>query len=163
VQGGNEGTTASLGSAVAISRNEAITNCHIVARTNQVTLHNGSTTLPARVTSADEATDRCYLAVLGDTLEPIIGLRDYSDLVVGETVYTIGSPSGLDKTLGQGLISGLRTIKDLQFIQITAPVSRDSSGGGLFDDRGNLIGITTFTIRDAQSLNFAIAASEYWR
>ena len=38
-----------------------------------------------------------------------------------------------------------------------------SSGGGLFDDRGNLIGVTTFTIQDSQNLNFAIAASQFWR
>jgi S1-C subfamily serine protease len=42
-------------------------------------------------------------------------------------------------------------------------VSAGSSGGGLFDDRGNLIGIVSFTIKDAQNLNFAIAASQFWR
>jgi S1-C subfamily serine protease len=50
-----------------------------------------------------------------------------------------------------------------QYIQITAPVSEGSSGGGLFDERGNLIGVTTFTVCDSQNLNFAIAASEFWR
>jgi len=42
-------------------------------------------------------------------------------------------------------------------------ISRGSSGGGLFDAQGNLVGITTFIIRDAQNLNFAIAAEEYAR
>ena len=51
----------------------------------------------------------------------------------------------------------------VDYIQITAPVSEGSSGGGVFDDRGNLIGITTFTIKDAQNLNFAIAASQFWK
>jgi S1-C subfamily serine protease len=73
-----------------------------------------------------------------------------------------GSPAGLINTLGQGLLSGLRrSEEDIEYIQITAPVSPGSSGGGVFDDRGNLIGITTFTIRDAQNLNFAIAASHF--
>jgi S1-C subfamily serine protease len=153
----------SQGSAVAISTNEAITNCHVVGGASTVTLSKGPTTLEARISAADEPTDRCYLAVLSGTLEPIIGLRDHSKLSVGETVYTIGSPRGLDNTLGQGLISGLRKVKGVQFIQITAPISPGSSGGGLFDERGNLIGITTFAFRDSQNLNFAIAASEYWR
>ena len=92
----------------------------------------------------------------------MIGIRDFDSLAVGETVYTIGSPKGLERTLGQGLLSGLRKMDGLEYVQITAPVSEGSSGGGLFDDRGNLIGITTFTVRDSQNLNFAIAASEYW-
>ena len=45
---------------------------------------------------------------------------------------------------------------------MTAPIP-PVRGGGLFDDRGNLIGIVTFTIRDAQALNFAISASMFWR
>jgi S1-C subfamily serine protease len=60
------------------------------------------------------------------------------------------------------LLSGLRRMDGIEYVQITAPVSEGSSGGGLFDDRGNLIGVTTFTVRDSQSLNFAIAASEFW-
>jgi serine protease Do len=85
---------------------------------------------------------------------PVPGLRDYSTLTVGEAVYTIGSPKGLANTLGAGLLSGLRTGDDeTEYIQITAPLSAGSSGGGLFDDRGNLIGVTSFTIRDAQNVN----------
>jgi S1-C subfamily serine protease len=53
--------------------------------------------------------------------------------------------------------------ENVQYVQITAPRSRGSSGGGLFDDRGNLIGVTMFTIQDSQNLNFAIAASQFWQ
>ena len=155
--------TFAQGSAVAISRNEAITNCHVVARSADIVLLNGSTKSAALVVSADMPTDRCLLLVPGADLTPVANLREYSNLRIGETVFTVGAPLGLDKTLGHGLISGLRQDKGLKLIQITAPISRGSSGGGLFDDRGNLIGITTFALRDSQSLNFAIAASEYWR
>ena len=48
-------------------------------------------------------------------------------------------------------------------IQTSAPISHGSSGGGLFDSGGNLLGITTFMLKDAQNLNFAIAAEEYAR
>jgi S1-C subfamily serine protease len=66
--------------------------------------------------------------------------------------------------LGSGLLSGLRTVEDkMEYIQISAPISSGSSGGGLFDERGNLIGVTTFTIRDAQNLNFALAASQFFK
>ena len=65
-------------------------------------------------------------------------------------------------TLSEGLISNLRAEGHRNIVQTTAPVSPGSSGGGLFDERGNLIGITTSQITSAQNLNFAIAASDYW-
>jgi S1-C subfamily serine protease len=154
----------SQGSAVAVSGRELVTTCHVVSRGRTVTLVNATTTLKADVVGADPATDRCFLRVQDGDLVPVPGLRDYSTLTVGEAVYTIGSPKGLANTLGAGLLSGLRTGDDeTEYIQITAPLSAGSSGGGLFDDRGNLIGVTSFTIRDAQNLNFAIAASQFWR
>ena len=154
----------SQGSAVAVSAKEAITNCHVVAQAKVITLANATTTLRAEVIAADRKTDRCYLRVLDGELEPVPGVRNYAALAVGEAVFTIGSPKGLVNTLGHGLLSGLRRSEDeIEYIQITAPVSEGSSGGGVFDDRGNLIGVTTFTIRDGQNLNFAIAASHFWR
>jgi serine protease Do len=155
---------ASHGSAVAVSSKEAITNCHVVAHAKSIILANAARTLRAEVVSADPSTDRCYLKVLDGELDPVSGIRDYTSLAVGEVVFTIGSPKGLANTLGSGLLSGLRKSEgEAEYIQTTAPVSEGSSGGGLFDDRGNLIGITTFTVRDSQNLNFAIAASEFWR
>jgi serine protease Do len=155
--------SSSQGSAVAISAREAVTNCHVVSHGRTITLINGDINLRAEVVGADLATDRCFLRAEGE-LQPVPGFREYDSLLVGETVYTIGSPKGLVNTLGSGLLSGLRTADDkTEYIQISAPVSPGSSGGGLFDDRGNLIGVTTFTIRDAQNLNFAIAASHFWK
>jgi serine protease Do len=86
-----------------------------------------------------------------------------SELAVGERVYTIGNPSGLSRTLGEGLIFGLRKPKSVELIQTTAQISKGSSGGALLDSTGALIGITTFLLRDAQNLNFAVAAQEFWR
>ena len=164
VLGQATGQVTSQGSAVAVSSKDAITNCHVVADAKAIMLANATTTLRAEVVSADRSTDRCYLRVLDGELDPVPGFRDYASLAVGEVVFTIGSPKGLVNTLGHGLLSGLRRSEgDAEYIQITAPVSEGSSGGGLFDDRGNLIGVTTFTIRDSQNLNFAIAASQFWR
>jgi serine protease Do len=149
---------------VAVSSKEAITNRHVVANAKAITLTNAATTFRVEVASADSSTDRCYLRVLDGEPYPVPGVRDYVSLAVGEVVFTIGSPKGLVNSLGNGLLSGLRKSEgDAEYIQITAPVSESSSGGGLFDDRGNLIGVTTFTVRDSQNLNFAIPASEFWK
>ena len=155
---------ASHGSAVAVSSREAITNCHVVAQAKSISLSNAARAFKAELVSADASTDRCYLKVLDGELDPVSGIRDYTTLAVGEAVFTIGSPKGLVNTLGSGLLSGLRKSEgEAHYVQTTAPVSEGSSGGGLFDDRGNLIGVTTFTVRDSQNLNFAIAASEFWK
>ena len=60
--------------------------------------------------------------------------------------------------MADGIVSGLRALNGRNLVQTSAPISPGSLGGGLFDARGNLVGITTFLLRDAQNLNFAIFA-----
>jgi S1-C subfamily serine protease len=96
-------------------------------------------------------------------LKPISHFKRYDQLIVGEVVYTVGSPQGLENTLAEGIISGKRELGGQEIIQTTAPISRGSSGGGLFDSSGNLIGITTFKIVDAEGLGFAIPIHEFTR
>src|SRR5262249_17326677 len=136
----------------------------VLSGAKSILLANGTEKHYAEIVSADPAKDRCYLRVVDGELEPVPGFRDYATLTVGDVVFTIGSPKGLANTLSNGLVSVLRkSDNDAEYIQISAPVSEGSSGGGVFDDRGNLIGVITFTIKDSQNLNFAIAASQFWR
>jgi hypothetical protein len=106
--------------------------------------------------SAHTAIDGSRLRADGE-LQLVPGYRDYDNRLA----------EGTRKHTGAGHPVGLRRAEDnIEYVQISAPVSSGSSGGGLFDDRGNLIGIVTFTIRDAQNLNFAIfaiSASMFWR
>jgi len=62
----------------------------------------------------------------------------------------------LELTFSEGVISALRETDGVRMIQTSAPTSPGSSGGGLFDTQGNLIGITTFQLKEGQSLNFAL-------
>lgn len=114
----------------------------------------------ARVTAANPDSDRCVLTVSG-TLPTWVKVRPYADVKVGEHAYTIGTPKGLELTLAEGIVSSKRSADGTRYIQTSAPISPGSSGGGLFDAQGNLIGITTFMLKDSQNLNFAIAAEEY--
>ncbi len=75
---------------------------------------------------------------------------------VGERAYAVGAPEGLELTLSEGLVSGLREVDDVRVIQTSAPISHGSSGGGLFDSEGRLIGVTTFFLKEGQNLNFAL-------
>jgi hypothetical protein len=153
----------SQGSAVAITRSRLLTNYHVVEGQRFVFVKQGDDFFEATVVAGDKDSDRCMLAVKGEPLTPVDGLRGFGELRVGEPVYTIGSPSGLESTLGQGIVSGLRTVAGQQLVQTTAPISPGSSGGGLFDSAGNLVGITSFMLKNSQGLNFAIAAEDYFR
>jgi S1-C subfamily serine protease len=151
------------GSAIATSTEHLITNCHILEKANIIMIAQGDKIAEAVIAKADHETDRCVLRVKDIKLRPIYGVRSFNSLKVGEKVYSLGNPSGLSQTFADGIISGLRDYKGLKLIQTTAPISPGSSGGGLFDVAGNLLGITTFLLKDSQALNFAIAADEFWR
>jgi peptidoglycan hydrolase-like protein with peptidoglycan-binding domain len=153
----------SQGSAVAVSNKKLLTNCHVFKNRSVIIIIQGKKAARAVLAGKDENSDMCVLSSKDFNLAPIAAIRKFADLAVGETVYTIGTPVGLQQTLGVGIISGLRRYKGLMLIQTTAPISSGSSGGGLFDSNGNLIGITSFLLKDAQNLNFAIAAEQYWK
>jgi S1-C subfamily serine protease len=150
------------GSAVAITPTLALTNCHIIKGRRAVVLVQNKKMDAGIVVASDPRSDRCVIASQRMKLHPVSGVRPYSDVAVGEKTYSIGNPSGLVGTLGEGIVSGLREQRGVRYVQTSAPISPGSSGGGLFDEHGNLLGITTFKIDDAESLNFAIAAEDYW-
>lgn len=86
------------------------------------------------------------------------GLATDTDFKSGQRVIAIGNPLGLEKTVSDGLISGIRRTEDgIELIQTTVPISPGSSGGVLLDEYGFLIGITTSTFYGGQNINFAIS------
>jgi Trypsin-like peptidase domain len=92
----------------------------------------------------------------GDFAQPVEAKKDISD---GENIFVIGHPEGLRFTLSTGIIS--RTDQDI--LQISAPVSPGNSGGPVYDDRGNLLGIVTSMVDrnfspNAENLNFIVRA-----
>jgi len=151
------------GSAVAVTEHLLLTNCHVVMDRPLIKLVHEGRRAKAKLVAADDDTDRCVIKT--DTvLTPIGGVRTLDSLAVGERVFAIGAPLSLELTLSEGLVSGIRREPARNLVQTSAALSPGSSGGGLFDERGNLIGITTLaSINGAQNLNFAIAAGDWWR
>lgn len=156
----------SQGSAVAVSPSLLATNCHVLEGAAKIVVKQKDATYSAVLAQSDPIGDRCVLEVTPATLTPIAGVRDYADLKVGEPLFTLGNPSGLDLSLAGGMLSGLRSDEGQRYVQTTAPISPGSSGGGLFDAQGNLVGITTMVLigkeNHNQALNFAIAAEMFW-
>lgn len=151
------------GSAVAISEHLLLTNCHVVKDRPVIKVVQDGTATDATLVAGKMSLDRCVLEAKDITLKPVVGVRPFSDLEEGEHVFAIGNPIGRERTLSEGLVSQLQHTPLANFVQTSAAISPGSSGGGLFDEHGNLIGITTLqAVGRAQNINFAIAASDYW-
>jgi S1-C subfamily serine protease len=103
----------------------------------------------------DPAYDLAIIKIEKVTEAVILG--DDESLPVGERIVAIGNPEGLEGSVSEGIVSGFRSIdKDHRVIQITAPISPGSSGGPVFDSKGQVIGIASASLISGQNLNFAI-------
>jgi serine protease Do len=151
---GPDGEQVGGGSGVAIGPDAMITNCHVAkagARL-QVKINQGSH--DATIVTADEEHDLCLLQVSGMSARAV-EIGSSSNVKTGQKVLALGAPRGLDLTMSDGIVSSLRNFDGATIIQTTAPVSPGSSGGGLFDTSGRLVGIITFQMVNGQNLNFA--------
>jgi serine protease Do len=151
------GKVAALGSGVVIAPDTVITNRHVIEDGVTYRVEHQGKSRPAKLIQTDPDHDLAELFVEG-LAAPAVSMRDSSTLSVGEKVYAIGAPEGLELTISEGLISGLRDIDRARVIQTSAAISPGSSGGGLFDSQGRLVGITTFYLKEGQNLNFALPA-----
>lgn len=153
---------ASQGTAVAIGQHRLLTNCHTLTGNSEylIVQPHLDHVIPVRISTADFDSDRCVLET-SEVLQTYVDIRESTGIAVGEDAYSVGSPSGLELTIANGIVSGKRMIGGVLYLQTTTPISKGSSGGGLFDHMGRLIGITTFYVDGGQNLNFAIAADQF--
>jgi S1-C subfamily serine protease len=156
-----DGLPLSQGSAVVVGPEALATNCHVLAKAKRVVVRHEQTTFDARLELWDTPRDVCQLRAAGLPAAPV-RIAPTASVVVGENVYAIGTPRGLELTMSAGLVSSLRknNAGQVVLVQTSASISGGSSGGGLFDDSGALVGLTTIgsVTGDAQNLNFAIPA-----
>lgn len=154
------GRALALGSAVVVGPGRLITNCHVLARAKAVVVARENVTYGATLEFPDPDRDLCQLKV-ANFHAPAVAIAAPQTWRVGARVYAIGSPRGLETTISDGLLSGIRRNEQdqIEALQITVPISPGSSGGGLFDAQGRLVGITTMILRNAQNVNFAVPSS----
>ena len=122
---------------------------------------SSSARIPARVIGWDKAMD---LALIKTEITPeyVYSVVDWIIPKVGETIYAIGSPVGLEKTVTQGIVSALgrRFLQIGDVIQIDAAVNFGNSGGPVIDMEGRLVGVVFAGIEQFQGLNFAVPAEK---
>jgi Tfp pilus assembly protein PilF len=142
-------------SGVVISNGEVATNHHVLQQAAKLAVVYFGKAFTAKPKYCDPERDVSILEVPG-LKAPKAVIGEKSQLKVGTKVYAIGSPRGLELTLSDGIVSGFREVKGGHYIQTTTPISSGSSGGGLFDDEGRLVGLPTFFLTEGQQLNFAV-------
>lgn len=159
--------TFAIGSAVAITPRLLVTACHVVNGATGVTIarNNGKQVVKINTVTPDpnHSRDLCLLGT-DQALDATPALiAPIESVKVGEKVYAIGSPLGLELTLTDGLVSALRVAPNetLPDIQTSAAIAPGSSGGGLFDEEGRLIGVTV-AIASKETDNLAFAYPAQW-
>ena len=151
-----QGRMKGQGSGVLLPSGRVATNCHVVEGGASYRVSRGKKLLPATLYAEDGDKDICLLDVKSSQGKPV-QLGKAARLKVGDQVYAVGAPKGLELSLSDGVVVQLLGGPP-PFIQTTAAISPGSSGGGLFDREGRLVGLTTFYLEGGQSLNFAMPA-----
>jgi len=153
------------GSGFFISQDgDFITNYHVVkgAYSAVVKFHDDVEYKAEFVLAANEKKDLVKLAIRvpGGALKPGAWLEiDPAQPNIADKIIVIGTPMGLGRTVSDGIISAVREIPDIgTAFQMTAPISRGSSGSPVIDMNGKVVGVATFQLVSGQNLNFAIPA-----
>jgi hypothetical protein len=140
-----------------------VTNYHVIATGNvAVVKFADGTILPVDgVLATDKLHDLAIIKINGKTF-PTLTLGNSDQIQVGDEVVAIGNPLGLELTVSNGILSGIRRDEkeDVKLLQITAPISRGSSGGPLFNMFGEVVGINAMFLEGGESLNFAIPVND---
>jgi S1-C subfamily serine protease len=158
----SNGRPIAMGSGFFVREDLVVTNYHVVngASRGYVKLvgENNSYEIAGTV-SRDQKKDLAVLKKLG-AKAPSLRLGSDVDVRVGDRIFVVGNPLGLEGTFSDGIVSGVRRSPSLRLLQITAPISPGSSGGPVLAENGSVIGIAVASLREGQNLNFAIPVSE---
>jgi hypothetical protein len=133
---------------------DVITNFHVIDNSYFVLVRTKDGKIRyAQIIAFDRSVDLALIRIHG-----VFSNKDTpiaKTVGIGDPTIAIGNPEGLDQSISTGIVSHLPDNKNF-LVQTTAPISHGSSGGGLFNQNGDLIGITSSTLESGQNLNFAI-------
>jgi len=157
----SHGQPSSFGSGFFVMEDVVATNLHVVegAESGYVKIVGKKPKYDiAGFVAIDRHTDLVLLK-LHKAKAPILVLADSNNVAVGDEVYAIGNPQGLEGTFSKGIVSSMRKVGEDSLLQITAPISPGSSGGPVLNTEGRVVGVSVATFRGGQNLNFAIPVS----
>lgn len=156
--------------AIVSTEGHIVTNLHVIEGATEVvaTLSDGRQ-YPARLLGADPLSDIAILKIDAGGLSPL-GLADSEKVRVGQLVFAVGNPFGLQETITQGIISARERLFSSEsvneFFQTDAPINPGNSGGPLVNIRGEIVGINNFIFSQSggsQGIGFSIPANSVRR
>ena len=169
--GGDDPKTIYGAGIIWSSDGNILTNNHVVAEAEQITVTYKDVKYPATVVGTDPTSDLAVIKINAKDLTPA-QLADSATVSAGDWVMSIGNPYGLNDTVSSGIVSqtgrndmlqdGQTTVLYANMIQTDAAINPGSSGGGLYNASGQLIGVTTIiTSSDDgnQGIGYAIPAN----
>jgi hypothetical protein len=159
-----DGKPIAQGSGFLVSKDGVIvTNYQVISEGNSaiVKFPDGAFYAVDGVLASDKTRDVAVIKAHGENFHALT-LGNSDQLQVGEEVVAIGNPLSLESTVSNGIVSGIRTVKEKggKFLQVTTPISPGSSGGPPFNMAGAVVGITTLYIEGGENLNFAIPIND---
>lgn len=157
-----QNTPLATGTGFLISpEGEGISNLHLFkgAHKSQITTSNGKTYLIKDILYKNHSIDLVKFLVINKSNVEFSYMKLAKTLPkIGDDVFTIGNPIGLDFTITNGIISAIREKDGYgQVFQTNTPISAGNSGSPLIDMNGIVLGVITYTYTEGQNLNFAIS------
>ena len=157
------GQPLNIGSGFFVARDTVVTNLHVVEGVFKGYIKRIGIDKTYRIkgiVAMDSRQDLAIIRVSGVDA-PVLPLGKSDKVQIGESVYVAGNPIGfLEGTFSNGIISGVREFRvGSKRIQITAPISKGSSGGPVLNSKGEVIGVAVSIITAGQNLNFAIPSN----
>jgi hypothetical protein len=151
------GQVQSLGSGFLVAPNIIATNYHVIENSysGYVKLVNEDDLYEIDGVVGYNAKYDLALIKVSNNLGSPLTLKQ-SSVDIGQKIFAIGNPLGLEGTISDGIISGLRDFEGVSLLQISAPISPGNSGGPVVDANGKLVGVATSTFEEGQNLNFAV-------
>jgi cytochrome c-type biogenesis protein CcmH/NrfG len=155
-----KGKPLSLGTGFFVREDVIATNYHVIRGASRLYAKiSGQSTMfrIEMIIATDAGKDLALIKLRGIQGSPL-HIAD-GHIGFGDEIYVLGNPEGLEGTFSQGNISGIRQLRGIRYLQISAPVSRGSSGGPVLNKSGEVVGIVVAQLTTGQNLNFAIPVS----
>lgn len=144
-----------MGSGVVVSKDQVVTNCHVIQGAHNIVVMKSAIFYKVSSQVVDGELDICLLHVKNLPI-PSVSLGSASKLAIDDEVFAYGYPNAVGISLLQGKVTKLFPYHSSQVIETTAGINHGASGGGLFDAKGQLVGLTTFFRSDNGGRFYAV-------
>jgi serine protease Do len=151
------GAATPLGMAVEVETGQMVTTCHGIPAGSKLVVKVGNQAMPADLTITDEELDLCRLSIPGFTTPPLKLASD--DAKAGDKVFLVGMNAKGEMAATEGKVTQLRPTPTGPVLEVSVPISASASGGGVFNDRGELVAVATTGHPAGAGLNIALPAS----